>query len=111
MQARNMPCPAEGRQSARHIVLMELACVLVTPSARNVLEQALALSEDDEDDRRRVAEALLDSLPAESTREAQDIEGAWRDEVLRRIGEVERGEVEPEPWPGVHQRIRDLLGR
>lgn len=77
----------------------------MTASARKVLEQALALSEED---RRRVAEALLDSVPEESE---QEIELAWRDEVLRRIGEVERGEVEPEPWSEVKQRIRAALAR
>jgi putative addiction module component (TIGR02574 family) len=70
-----------------------------------VLEQALALPEDD---RRRVAEALLDSVPGESE---QEIEAAWRDEVMRRIGEVRRGEVQPEPWSEVKQRIRQILDR
>lgn len=77
----------------------------MTSSARRVLEEALALPEED---RRRVAEALLDSVPGESD---QEIESAWRDEVLRRIGEVQRGEVEPEPWSEVKQRLRDALAR
>lgn len=77
----------------------------MTTSARNVLEAALALPEEE---RRRVAEALLDSVPGESE---QEIEMAWRDEVLRRIEEVRRGEVEPEPWSEVKQRIHEILGR
>jgi putative addiction module component (TIGR02574 family) len=77
----------------------------VTASARRILEEALALPEED---RRRVAEALLDSVPGESE---QEIEMAWRDEVLRRIGEVQRGEVEPEPWSEVKKRLRDALAR
>lgn len=77
----------------------------MSSSARKVLEQALALPEAD---RRRVAEALLDSIPRESQ---QEIERAWRDEVLRRIEEVRRGEVEPEPWSEVKQRMRETLDR
>jgi putative addiction module component (TIGR02574 family) len=77
----------------------------MTSSARSVLEAALALPEDE---RRRVAEAILDSLAQESEPE---IETAWRDEVMRRIEEVQRGEVVPVPWSEVKQRIREALGR
>lgn len=77
----------------------------VTSSARKVLEEALALPEED---RRRVAEALLDSVPREPE---QEVESAWRDEVVRRIAEVERGEVVLETWSEVKQRIRETLDR
>lgn len=77
----------------------------VTSSARKVLEEALALPEED---RRRVAEALLDSVPRETE---QEVESAWRDEVARRIAEVERGEVVLETWSEVKQRIRQTLDR
>lgn len=79
--------------------------MFVTSSARKVLEEALALPEED---RRRVAEALLDSTPRESE---QEIESAWRDEVMHRIEEVRRGEVVPESWSEVKQRIRRTLDR
>ena len=75
------------------------------PAAQIVLEHALALPEED---RRRVAEALLDSVPHES---GEEIESAWRDEVLRRVDEVRRGEVEPESWTEVKRHIRDALDR
>lgn len=77
----------------------------VTSSARKVLEEALALPEED---RRRVAEALLDSVPRETE---QEVESAWRDEVVRRIAEVDRGEVVLETWSEVKQRIRETLDR
>lgn len=79
--------------------------MFVTSSARKVLEEALALPEED---RRRVAEALLDSTPRESE---QEIESAWRDEVMHRIEEVRRGEVALESWSEVKQRIRETLDR
>jgi putative addiction module component (TIGR02574 family) len=74
-------------------------------SASHILESALALPEED---RRRVAEALLDSVPRDS---ADDVETAWRDEVMRRIEEVRQGEVEPEPWTEVKKHIRAALDR
>ncbi len=50
----------------------------VTAQARKLLEQALSLPEDD---RQRLAEALLDSIPAEL---AEELEKAWNAEALRR---------------------------
>jgi hypothetical protein len=41
----------------------------------------------------------------------QEIERAWRDEVMHRIEEVRRGEVAPESWSEVKQRIRETLDR
>lgn len=79
--------------------------MFVTSSARKVLEEALALPEED---RRRVAEVLIDSTPRESE---QEIESAWRDEVMHRIEEVRRGEVALESWSEVKQRIRETLDR
>ncbi len=51
-------------------------------------ESAMALPDEQ---RRELAEALLDSLPA---RETLEIEAAWVAEASRRAGELERGEVE-----------------
>ena len=56
--------------------------------ANKILEDALALPDDE---RRRIAELLLDSV---STDSAEAIEAAWVAEALRRAGELERGEVE-----------------
>jgi hypothetical protein len=60
---------------------------VVTSTAKKVLDQALALPEEE---RRRVAEALLDAMPPET---ADEIERAWLDEAQRRAGRLERGEI------------------
>ncbi len=77
----------------------------MTSQARRVLEAALALPAED---RRQVGEALLESAPLELNDETRL---AWRDEVLRRIEEVRRGEIEPEPWSEVKRHIRGALAR
>ncbi|MCH9683638.1 MAG: addiction module protein [Deltaproteobacteria bacterium] len=59
----------------------------MTSAAKKVLDDALALPDDE---RRRVAEALLDALPMET---ADEIEVAWLDEARQRAGRLERGEV------------------
>ena len=60
---------------------------MVTTEARKVLREALALPDEQ---RRRVAEALLDSMPPEIV---DEIEEAWLDEARRRAGKLERGEI------------------
>lgn len=56
-----------------------------------------------EPDRRSLAEALLDSV-----REVGDeIDGAWRDEVVRRMDQVRNGEVTLEPWSEVRRQMRE----
>lgn len=60
----------------------------VTAAAKKILQEALALPEDE---RRRVAEALLDAMPPQT---ADDIEMAWLEEARRRADRVERGEVQ-----------------
>jgi len=77
----------------------------VTSAAKKILEDALSLPEED---RRRLGEALLDSIPRESS---EEVEGAWRDEVVRRIEEVRQGEAKPEAWSEVKKHIRDALDR
>jgi hypothetical protein len=61
----------------------------VTSTAKKVLDQALALTDDE---RRCVAEALLDAMPPET---ADAIEAAWLEQARQRAGRVEHGEVEP----------------
>jgi putative addiction module component (TIGR02574 family) len=77
----------------------------VTAEAKKIFEQALALPEQE---RRYVAEALLDSLAETSEHE---IDPAWREEVLRRIEEVRSGEVQPESLSEVRRQIREALAR
>jgi hypothetical protein len=59
---------------------------VVTSTAKRILEVALALPEDD---RRMLAEAILDSVPA-----SEGFERTWVGEARRRAEEVERGEGE-----------------
>lgn len=60
----------------------------MTSTAKKILDDALALPEND---RVRVAERLLDSVPRET---AEEIERAWNEEAIRRAGALVRGEVE-----------------
>lgn len=53
--------------------------------------------------RAAIAERLLSSLDSETDLE---VEAAWQQEMQRRIGEVEKGEVVCIPWEQVLQRLR-----
>lgn len=77
----------------------------MTSSAKKILDEAMGLPQAE---RRLLAEALLESTTEESEHE---IDPAWRDEVLRRIEQVQRGEVQPEPWSEVRRQIREALAR
>ena len=59
----------------------------MTAEAKKILEDALSLPDDE---RRRIAELLLDSISTES---AEEIEAAWVAEAVRRAEQLERGEV------------------
>ncbi len=65
-------------------------------------EKAAQLSEAE---RAELALALIESLdgPPDS---AADLEEAWRVEIDRRVGEIERGEVELIPGEEVLERLR-----
>lgn len=39
----------------------------------------------------------------------QEVEAAWRDELIHRIRDVERGEAETEDWGDVYSRLRANL--
>ena len=60
----------------------------MTSTAKKILDEALSLPEDD---RRRLGEALLDSVPRGGS---EDTQQAWVDEARRRAERVERGEGE-----------------
>jgi hypothetical protein len=60
----------------------------VSSVAKTILEHALALPEDE---RRRLGEAILDSVPRQIPGETRQ---AWVDEARRRAEEIERGEGE-----------------
>jgi putative addiction module component (TIGR02574 family) len=65
-----------------------------------VLTNALKLAAPD---RARVVEQLIASLDAESDPE---VELAWQQEIQRRLGEIDRGEVVCVPWEEVRDRLR-----
>lgn len=77
----------------------------MTSTAKKILDEALSLPEDD---RRRVAERLLDSVPRES---AEDVEQAWDQEVLRRVKAAERGETEARDWDEASAELRAKYAR
>ena len=59
----------------------------MTSAAKKVLDEALRLPDDE---RRRVVEALLDTMPPDT---AERIEHAWSAEIRKRAGKLERGEL------------------
>jgi putative addiction module component (TIGR02574 family) len=67
-------------------------------------EKASQLSETD---RAELALSLIESLdgPADP-----GVEDAWRIEIERRMGQIERGEVQPIPGDEVFARLRRRLG-
>jgi len=69
------------------------------PTAKKVLDEALALPEEQRAD---LAAALLDSLDEEAH---EDVETAWAGEIARRIREVETGAVKPIPWDQAREMI------
>jgi putative addiction module component (TIGR02574 family) len=72
----------------------------MTQKSQVVLAEALKLPSNE---RAEVAERLIASLD-----EAPDtgVEQAWQEEVQRRLGQIERGEVNTIPWEEVQRRLR-----
>jgi putative addiction module component (TIGR02574 family) len=64
-----------------------------------VLAEALAL---EPDDKARIARELIQSLE----KAEPDAEALWRDEIRRRIDEIEAGTAELEDWAAVRERLR-----
>ncbi len=77
----------------------------VTSVAKKLLEDALTLPEDE---RRRLGEAILDSLPAHA---AEERLRAWFDEARRRAEDVERGEGETVDLDEALAQLRSDLRR
>ena len=75
----------------------------MTSIAKKILDEALALPDDQ---RRLVTEVLMDSLA-----DQDKVDAVWRDEILRRVEQVRRGEVELENWDDVRQLGREALVR
>ena len=71
----------------------------MSPKAREVLEQALAL---DEADRATLAGALIESL---ETPPEPGAEQAWSEVIRRRVAELQSGDVQTVPWSEVRERL------
>jgi putative addiction module component (TIGR02574 family) len=69
-----------------------------------IKERASRLSEAE---RAELALSLIESLDGAAD---PDIEDAWRVEIERRVGEIERGEVQLIPGDEVFARLRRRLG-
>ncbi|MBC8071136.1 MAG: addiction module protein [Deltaproteobacteria bacterium] len=76
----------------------------MTSVAQRILEEAMALPEDE---RVALVEALSDTLD----RPAEALSPEWKAEVLTRIEAVERGDVEPVEWTDVEARIRSTIAQ
>ena len=75
----------------------------MSATSRAVLDQALRLSEEE---RAEIAGELIASLDGPPD---EDVERAWEEEISRRLEQVDRGEVVPEPWETVRDRIAAAL--
>jgi putative addiction module component (TIGR02574 family) len=71
----------------------------MSPTAEEVLKQALTL---DESDRASVAGALIESLHEQVDPDAEE---AWDAVIRRRVEELESGAVETIPWTEVRKRL------
>ncbi len=69
----------------------------------DIKEKAQQLSEME---RAALALALIESLDGPPD---ADLEEAWRIEIERRVGQIERGEVQPIPGDEVLKRLRRRL--
>jgi putative addiction module component (TIGR02574 family) len=56
--------------------------------------------------RAALADSLLDSLDAEVDADAEE---AWRDEICRRLQEIDSGAVKLVPWQDAQGRLRARL--
>ncbi len=76
----------------------------MSPMLAELKEKASQLSETE---RAELALTLIESLdgPAEA-----GVDEAWQVEIERRVGEIERGEVELIPGAEVFERLRRQLG-
>jgi putative addiction module component (TIGR02574 family) len=72
-------------------------------SAGEILKQALALPPDE---RVSLASLLIESLDTEVD---EDAEEQWREEVRRRLSQLESGLVTTTPWPEVRALLNDQL--
>ncbi len=76
----------------------------MTNTAKKVLEEALALTDDE---RVELMSVLSDSFEPPAT----ELSPEWKAELEDRIGQLERGEVEPVEWDQLEAKIRATLAQ
>lgn len=74
----------------------------MTDAAKKLLEEVLALPEEDQ---RWIADRLLDYVP----RDAEEIERAWTDEAVERLERAKRGEAQLVSYDEVRERVQSVL--
>ena len=74
----------------------------MTSIARKILDEALALPDDE---RLALMEALSDSFVPAPLEQSPE----WTAEIKGRIAQIESGEVEPVAWEEVEARVRRTL--
>lgn len=77
----------------------------MTQQASELLEKALALSDEE---RAHLAARLISSLDASVD---EDAEAAWDAEIARRIADLDSGKAVTVPWEEVQAKIRSMLSR
>jgi len=73
--------------------------------AAELLRDALALPPEG---RAALVDTLIGSLDQAV---AADAESAWRDEIYRRLQQIDSGAVHPSPWEDARRRLRSRLER
>ena len=76
----------------------------MTPTADQLYQAALALPEDE---RAQLAGRLIDSLGPDGP---SQLHPDWREEIRRRLAQVDSGEVTPVPWADVKRSAWESLG-
>lgn len=77
----------------------------MTPTADQLYQAALALPVAE---RAVLAGRLIDSLPQDAP---SQLHPAWRDELRRRLAQIDSGEVTPVPWDEVKRLAWEAVDR
>lgn len=80
------------------IIVLEAAMAQMTPEVSKLLKQALTLSVEEQ-------EALADSLISNLGGKVDEgVEAAWREEIEKRIADLDSGKAKTIPWEEVRRR-------
>jgi putative addiction module component (TIGR02574 family) len=77
----------------------------MSPEVDDLLQKALTLPPEA---RAELASSLLDSLDQTVD---EDVDAAWRQEIVRRMDEIRSGKVKTIPWREVQRKGQALLHR